>query len=79
MILNVSGFIAKFLKQKLVVADDSGTLSCFEFKKGEPQVVFQMKPFGDDIISSIALGGDKDKNDKVYMSIDIYLSFKYFF
>ena len=32
--------VTKFLnfQQKLVAGDDTGTLSCYEFKKGEPVV-----------------------------------------
>eukprot|EP01041_Mallomonas_annulata_P002961 gene2961-5812_t len=53
----------KKLKQKLIAGDDSGTLSCYEFKKGEPQNVFQVKPF-EGPITSVALGGTSQKRDK---------------
>lgn len=54
-------------KQKLVVGDDSGQLHCYEFKRGEPQIVFQVKVF-DGPISSIALGGSAQKRDKIFLS-----------
>jgi hypothetical protein len=56
------------LQQKLVIGDDSGQLTCFEFKKGEPQVVFQSKIF-DGAISSVATGGVGMKRDRVSSSI----------
>ena len=31
-------FLYSYIQQKLLVCDDSGNLSCYEFKKGEPQV-----------------------------------------
>jgi len=55
----------KSKKQKLLIGDDSGQLSCFEFKKGEPQVVFQTKVF-DGAIACVALGGPRQKRDKIY-------------
>jgi hypothetical protein len=51
-------------QQKLVVGDDSGNVYCYEFKKGEPQVVFQSKPF-DGPITCLTLGGNTAKRDKV--------------
>lgn len=55
----------KTKKQKLVIGDDSGQLSCFEFKKGEPQIVFQTKVF-DGPIACVALGGPRQKRDKIF-------------
>ena len=52
------------LQQKLLIGDDSGTISCYEFRKGEPQIVFQTKVF-DGAISCVALGGSSPKKDKV--------------
>ena len=57
------------MKQKLLIGDDSGTLSCYEFRKGEPQVVFQTKVF-DGPISCVALGGNSPKKDKVFFSLN---------
>lgn len=50
-----------------MIGDDSGQLSCFEFKKGEPQVVFQTKVF-EGPVSCICLGGNPQKRDKVFLS-----------
>jgi hypothetical protein len=58
-------YFLNLVQQKLVIGDDSGTLSCFEFNKGEPQIVFQMKVFENGGISSIAIGGNHLKPDKV--------------
>jgi len=54
-------------KQKLVTGDDSGTLACYEFKKGEPQSIFSARPF-EGPITNIALGGQADKRDKIFAS-----------
>lgn len=54
-------------KQKLVVGDDSGMVSCYEFKKGEPQVVFNEKAF-DGPISCLAIGGPISKRDKFFVA-----------
>jgi outer membrane protein assembly factor BamB len=51
-------------QQKLVVGDDSGTVHCYEFKRGEPQVVFETKVFNAPV-SCLALGGPAMKRDKV--------------
>lgn len=61
------------MKQKLLIGDDSGTLSCYEFRKGEPQVVFQTKVF-DGPISCVALGGNSPKKDKV---LSLFYNFIY--
>ena len=66
----------KKLKQKLVVGDDSGTVGCYEFKKGEPQTVFTHKPF-EGPISSLAIGGTYQKRDKIYVSHDQKIVGKY--
>ena len=57
----------KKLKQKLVVGDDSGSVGCYEFKKGEPQTVFTEKPF-EGAITSLAIGGPTSKRDKLFVS-----------
>jgi hypothetical protein len=65
------------LQQKLLIADDSGQISCYEFKKGEPQVVFQTKPF-DGPVSCLALGGPIAKRDRVFVDFLLkgsYLTF----
>jgi hypothetical protein len=54
-------------QQKLLVGDDSGTLSCYEFTKGAPQMLFQARPF-ECPISSIALGGNPLKRNEIYVS-----------
>lgn len=59
--------LGKKNKQKLVVGDDSGLISCYEFKKGEPQVVFQTKAF-DGPITSVAIGGTEAKKEKIFAS-----------
>eukprot|EP01038_Epipyxis_sp_PR26KG_P007245 gene7245-9877_t len=59
--------LGKKNKQKLVIADDSGQVSCYEFKKGEPQVVFQLKVF-DGPVTCVALGGNTSKKDKIFVS-----------
>ena len=57
----------KSKKQKVVIGDDSGTVSCYEFKKGEPQSVFTYKPF-DGPITCVAIGGLNPKRDKIFVS-----------
>jgi hypothetical protein len=52
------------LQQKLVIGDDLGQISCYEFKKGEPQIVFQTAVF-DGPVTCVALGGNASKRDKV--------------
>lgn len=52
-------------KQKLVIGDDSGTLSCYEFKKGEPQQVFTTKVF-DEPVTHVSIGGTTVKQDKIF-------------
>jgi Bardet-Biedl syndrome 7 protein len=59
--------LGKKNKQKLLIGDDSGQLSCFEFKKGEPQIVFQTKVF-EGPVSCICLGGNPQKRDKIFLS-----------
>jgi len=59
--------VGKTKKQKLVIGDDSGTLGCFEFKRGETTTVFQCRPF-EGPISCVALGGPSQKRDKVFAS-----------
>ena len=59
--------LGKKKKQKLIVGDDSGQLSCFEFKKGEPQTVFIAKPF-EGPISQVVLGGADLRSDKIFAS-----------
>ena len=52
------------IQQKLLIGDDSGQISCYEFKRGEPQIVFQAKPF-EGAITCLELGGNPAKRDKV--------------
>lgn len=47
-----------------MIGDDSGHITCYEFKKGEPQIVFQTK-FFDEPITSVTLGGTGPKLDRV--------------
>ncbi|CAM9525509.1 unnamed protein product [Ectocarpus fasciculatus] len=50
-------------KQKIVVGDDSGSIHCYEFKKGEAHTVFSVRPFQTPVscvvITGIAMKGDK--------------------
>ena len=48
-------------KDKLVVGDDSGLVSCYEFKRGEPNVIFQSNTYND-AITSITIP-DNNNND----------------
>lgn len=50
-----------------MIGDDSGTISCYEFRKGEPQIVFQVKVF-DGPVTCLALGGTAPKKDKIFAS-----------
>jgi len=59
--------VGKKMKQKLLIGDNSGMLSCYEFRKGEPQVVFQTKVF-EGPITSVALGGNPSKRDKIFLA-----------
>ena len=52
-------------KQKLVVGDDSGSIHCYEFKKGEPQQVFVAKLF-DEPVTTVSIGGISVKQDKIF-------------
>lgn len=54
-------------KQKLVIGDDSGTLNCYEFKKGEPQQVFSIKIY-DEPITHVSIGGTTVKQDKIFVA-----------
>eukprot|EP00981_Chlorochromonas_danica_P004752 scaffold954_cov173-Ochromonas_danica.AAC.38 len=60
--------LGKKNKQKLVVGDDSGQIGCYEFKKGEPQIVFQMKVFEGPITSVALGGGNPQKRDRIFLS-----------
>ena len=60
---------SKSSRQKIVVGDDTGTLYCYDFKKGEPISVFQLQVFEDSPVTCVALGGDiPTKKDKIYAS-----------
>ena len=48
-----------------MTGDDSGSVGCYEFKKGAPQTVFLSQPF-DGPISCVAIGGNVQKKDKVF-------------
>lgn len=54
-------------KQKLVIGDGSGNLSCYEFKNGEAHVVFTAQVF-DAPITALALGGPASKKDKIFVA-----------
>jgi Bardet-Biedl syndrome 7 protein len=54
-----------------VTGDDSGSVGCYEFKKGAPQTVFLSQPF-DGPISCVAIGGNPQKKDKVFIVSCIY-------
>ena len=52
-----------------MIGDGTGDVLCYEFKKGEPQLVFQIKPFDNNLpISSVTLGGDITKTDKIFIA-----------
>jgi len=56
-------------RQKIVVGDDSGTIYCYDFKKGEPVTVFETKAFETDPVTCITIGGDNPlKRDKIFAS-----------
>ena len=57
------------LKQKLVVGDDSGNLVCYQFKKGEPTLIFQTQTF-DEPITCTTVAIDKSGKDEsnIYVS-----------
>ena len=38
-------------RDKLVIGDDSGLVSCYEFKRGEPNIIFQSNTYNDAITS----------------------------
>ena len=59
--------IGKKKKQKLVAGDDSGHVGCYEFKKGEPQTVFVVRPF-EGPITRVVLGGNQLKSDNIFAS-----------
>lgn len=62
----------KSRKQKLVIGDDTGKVSCFEFKRGEPQVVFEKQVFNTPV-TCIATCWDEDtKGDQVSIYISLY-------
>mmetsp|Transcript_298 Transcript_298/g.283 ORF Transcript_298/g.283 Transcript_298/m.283 type:complete len:734 (-) Transcript_298:90-2291(-) len=54
-------------KQKLCAGDDTGNISCHEFKKGEPIVVFNTN-FFDGPVSNLTIGGIHTKKDKIFGS-----------
>ncbi len=56
-------------RQKLVVGDDSGTVHCYEFTKGEPQLIFASKTF-ERPVSSVSVGGISSRRDKIFASCD---------
>lgn len=53
--------------QKLVVGDDGGQVSCFKFKKGDSQLVFQT-PQLEKPISALTLGGPHGHKDLIYVA-----------
>ncbi len=58
-------------RQKIVVGDDTGMLHCYDFKRGEPVVVFEAQLFENQPVTCLALGGDNPiKRDKLYASSD---------
>ena len=59
--------VGKKGKQKLVVGDDSGQVHCYEFKKGEPQLVFSSKIF-EDAVTAVSVGGGTVKKDNMFVA-----------
>ena len=56
-------------RQKIVVGDDMGMLHCYDFKKGEPILVFETQVFENQPVTCVTLGGDHAlKRDKLYVS-----------
>ena len=56
-------------RQKILVGDDTGMLHCYDFKKGEPVMVFEMQVFENQPVTCVTLGGDNIlKQDKIYVS-----------
>ena len=56
-------------RQKIVVGDDTGTIYCYDFKKGEPICVFETKAFETEPVTCITIGGDNPlKRDKIFAS-----------
>mmetsp|Transcript_26862 Transcript_26862/g.33595 ORF Transcript_26862/g.33595 Transcript_26862/m.33595 type:complete len:726 (-) Transcript_26862:330-2507(-) len=65
--------VGKKNKQKMVIGDDSGTLSCFEIKRGEPQSVFRLTGDNGPVVC-VTMGGAAAKKDKVFASYGTKLS-----
>jgi Bardet-Biedl syndrome 7 protein len=63
----------KHKRQKVVVADDTGDVTCFQMKKREANVLFKTH-VDDREVTYTALGGKKGVNDKVFiaMGVDIH-------
>ncbi|ETW03015.1 hypothetical protein H310_05450 [Aphanomyces invadans] len=54
-------------KQKLVIGDDSGVVSSFQMKKGEPASVYKSTPHANPI-TCITMGNFKGTEDRAYVS-----------
>ncbi|EQC39334.1 hypothetical protein SDRG_03539 [Saprolegnia diclina VS20] len=65
--LKLLPFSLKKKKQKLVVGDDSGVVSSFQMKKGDPVAIYKSVP-QTNAITSINLGLYKGTTDKAYVS-----------
>ncbi|CAM9167785.1 unnamed protein product, partial [Discosporangium mesarthrocarpum] len=58
----------KKTRQKLVIGDDSGTIQCFEMRKGEVTSVFRFTDLkGTGMITAVSMGGySNDNKDRIF-------------
>lgn len=59
--------LGKHKRQKIVIGDDSGSITCFQVKKGEAQVVYKTDS-DEHEVGCLALGGTKGSKDKIFVS-----------
>ena len=59
---------AKKKRQKFVVGDDAGAVSCFEMKRGEAQESFVFLTSSGEAVSSLALNSNEKRRDRVFAS-----------
>lgn len=58
---------AKQKRQKMVMGDDTGSLTCFTYKKNMTEVIFKNAP-GKREVTALALGGPKGDKDRIYVA-----------
>lgn len=57
------------LRQKLVIGDDSGAVMCYQFRKGEPTLIFQSQAFDEPITcTTVALDKSGKDDSNIYVS-----------